>query len=63
MKRTAIITGASRGIGRAVAINLATKGFSLVLVYKSSHDKIKELEKENKSLRRTVKILDGEGYF
>jgi 3-oxoacyl-[acyl-carrier protein] reductase len=46
MKRTAIITGASRGIGRAVAINLATKGFSLVLVYKSSHDKIKELEKE-----------------
>ncbi len=46
MKRTAIITGASRGIGRAVAINLANKGFSLVLVYNRSYDKIKELEQE-----------------
>ncbi len=46
MKRTAIITGASRGIGRAVAINLANKGFSLVLVYNRSDDKIKSLEKE-----------------
>jgi 3-oxoacyl-[acyl-carrier protein] reductase len=46
MKRTAIITGASRGIGRAIALNLAKKGFSLALVYKSSHDKIKSLEQE-----------------
>lgn len=46
MKRTALITGASRGIGRAIAIQLANKGFSLVLVYKNSHDKIKSLENE-----------------
>ena len=46
MKRTAIITGASRGIGRAITKALANKGFSLVLVYKNSHDKIKSLEEE-----------------
>ncbi len=46
MKRTAIITGASRGIGRAIAKELANKGFSLALVYKNSHDKIKSLEQE-----------------
>ena len=48
MKRTALITGASRGLGRAIALQLANKGFSLVLVYKSSHDKIKSLENEIK---------------
>lgn len=46
MKRTALITGASRGIGKAIAIALAKKGFNLVLLYRNSIDKMKELESE-----------------
>ncbi len=36
-KKVAIVTGASRGIGQAIAIALANKGFSVVINYHSSH--------------------------
>lgn len=36
--KTAIVTGASRGIGRAIAIQLAKDGFSIVVNYASNKD-------------------------
>ena len=45
MKRYALITGASRGIGRAIAIELAKDGCSILLNYKSNHAAAEETKR------------------
>ncbi len=42
-KKYALVTGAGRGIGRAIAIQLAQKGFAIIINYLSNHDAAKEL--------------------
>ena len=46
MNPLAIITGASRGIGRGIAIGLATEGYDLVINYASSPEKAEEAKNE-----------------
>ena len=46
MNKTAFITGASRGIGAAIAKQLAEDGYDLYLVCKSSIDKLQKLKEE-----------------
>lgn len=43
--KTAIITGSSRGIGRAIAEQLADLGANVVINYASSPDKAQEVVK------------------
>ncbi|MGZ5842247.1 MAG: SDR family NAD(P)-dependent oxidoreductase, partial [Xanthobacteraceae bacterium] len=42
----AIVTGASRGIGRAAALRLARDGFAVVINYAGNRDKAAEVVKE-----------------
>ncbi len=42
MNRRVLVTGASRGIGRAIAVNLAASGFSVVINYRERRDAASE---------------------
>lgn len=53
MKRYALITGASRGIGRAIAIELAKDGCAILLNYKSNHV-------EAEATQQMIEALGGE---
>src|SRR5271157_3966802 len=52
--KTALVTGASRGIGRAIAIELAREGAKVAINYSSSDAKAKEVAEEIKKLGGTA---------
>ena len=43
MNKVIVVTGASRGIGREIAKELAIKGYNIVANYNKSEKQIKEL--------------------
>ncbi len=51
MSKTALITGATRGIGRQIALTLAKEGYNIALNYRKENEELmntkKEIEKNN----------------
>lgn len=48
-KKVAVVTGASRGIGRAIACELASRGMFVVINYNGSREKAEEVKDEIKA--------------
>ena len=49
-KKVAVVTGASRGIGRAIAVELGKTGSIVVINYNGSKDKAEEVKSEIEAL-------------
>lgn len=48
--KTAVVTGASRGIGREIAVKFAKNGANVVVNYRKSEDAVREVVKEIEAL-------------
>lgn len=57
MNKTILVTGSSRGIGKAIALTLATQGFDLVIHCRSQRAQAEEVAAEITQLGRSVRVL------
>ncbi len=57
MSGTVLVTGASRGIGRAIALRLARDGYGIVVHYNSRRDAAEQVAAEVRALGREVRLL------
>ncbi len=57
MKKTALIIGGSRGIGRTISVYLAGSGFDIWLTYKSNHKSAENVKTEIEKLGRSCDLI------
>lgn len=53
----ALVTGASRGIGRAIAIEMAREGADVVVNYGRSEEKANEVARDTKALGQRALVV------
>jgi 3-oxoacyl-[acyl-carrier protein] reductase len=57
---TAIVTGASRGIGRGIALALGREGFNVVINYASNADAAREVQQQIESMGSKAAIVQAD---
>ncbi len=57
MTKTVLITGSSRGIGKAIALNLATQGYDIVVHCRSRIAEAENVAQEVRSLGQNARVL------
>ena len=59
MSKVALITGASKGIGKQIALTLAQNGYDIALNYRTLDENVTNLEKEIKSFKQDCLLVQG----
>lgn len=57
MSKVALITGASKGIGKQIALTLAQNGYDIALNYRTLDENVTNLEKEIKSYKKDCLLV------
>ncbi len=57
MNKTILVTGASRGIGRAIALRAAHDGFDVIVHFRNRETEALEVAKEIQAMGRTARLL------
>lgn len=60
MARAALVTGAARGIGRALALGLAARGFDVAVHYRSSREAAREVAARVRRLGQRSLLVQGD---
>lgn len=58
--KTALITGATRGIGRAIALKFAAEGADVVFTYRQQHQAAEDLVKEIEAMGMRAKAISAD---
>lgn len=60
MEKVALITGATRGIGKQIALTLSKEGYNIALNYRTANDELEELKKEIENNNVEVLAVQGD---